>query len=113
VSSSLASIMLALEPAIGSVDVIETGLTGNGFFAEDRLLARKKIGLNADEKIVVSVAALKHVKGPDLLLRAASLLKKSTPRCRILFVGKGPELSALQRLASHSIVRTFVHLWAP
>ena len=100
VSSSLASIMLALEPAIGSVDVIENGVDGERFFAEDRLLARKKIGLNADEKIVVSVAALKHVKGPDLLLRAASLLKKSTPRCRILFVGKGPELSALQRLAS-------------
>jgi teichuronic acid biosynthesis glycosyltransferase TuaC len=40
------------------------------------------------------------VKGPDLLVRAASLLKKSTPRCRVLFVGKGPELSALQRLAS-------------
>jgi len=31
VSSSLASIMLALEPAIGSVDVIENGVDGNGF----------------------------------------------------------------------------------
>ena len=100
VSNSLARIMLELEPSIGTAEVIGNGVDGERFLAEDRLLARKKLGLNVDENIVVSVAALKYVKGPDLLVRAASLLKKSTPRCRVLFVGKGPELSALQRLAS-------------
>ncbi len=100
VSNSLAEVMLTLEPSIGMVEVIGNGVDTQRFFVEDRLVARKKLGLDEREKIVVSVAALKHVKGPDLLLRAISLLQKSTPGCRVLFVGQGPELSALKRLAS-------------
>lgn len=99
VSNSLARIMEELEPAIAPVVVIGNGVDSKRFFTEDRLAARKKLGLEADERVVVSVAALKPVKGPDLLVRAASLLKKSVPRCKVLFVGKGPELAALQRLA--------------
>ena len=151
VSDSLARIMLDLEPALKDVHVIGNGVDGQRFFREDRLLAGEKLGLNPKDRVVVSVAALKPVKGPDLLVRAAWLLKKglarmkelplksdqgeqqrvSTPRelakwmdqvsrrvgtplrhfateseihvynedCKVLFVGTGPELSALQQLA--------------
>ncbi len=99
VSDSLAGRMLALEPALDTCRVVGNGVDCQRFFPEDRVAARKKLGLSETEKVVVSVAALKHIKGSDLLVRAAALLRKSTRNCRILLVGKGPELEALQRLA--------------
>jgi glycosyltransferase involved in cell wall biosynthesis len=99
VSDSLARIMHDLEPALRNVQVIGNGVDSRRFFREDRLVARAQLGLNPSDRIVVSVAALKHVKGPDLLVRAASLLKQSLAHCQVLFVGAGPELGALQQLA--------------
>ena len=99
VSDSLAGIMRDLEPALKNVHVIGNGVDGQRFFREDWLMARQKLGLNPNDRVVVSVAALKQVKGPDLLVRATPLLKKSFTDCKVLFVGAGPELSALQQLA--------------
>lgn len=99
VSASLARIMQQLEPSIAMPAVIGNGVDSQRFFPEERSQARKTIGCGGDEKVIVSVAALKHVKGCDLLVRAASLLKEAVPGCRILFIGKGPDLDSLRRLA--------------
>ncbi len=99
VSNSLATMMRELEPALHDVHVIGNGVDGRCFFREDRLAARVKLGLDPQDKVVVSVAALKPVKGPDLLVRAASLLKQNFAHCKVLFAGAGPELDTLQRLA--------------
>lgn len=99
VSDSLAAMMHELEPALKHVEVIGNGVDSRTFFREDRLPARAKLGLNPRDRVVVSVAALKHVKGPDLLVGAASLLKPKITDCRLLFVGAGPESGELQRLA--------------
>ena len=99
VSSTLAEIMLKLEPSLADVKIIGNGVDGRRFFSEDRRQSRSKLGLDERDKIIVSVAALKPVKGPDLLVRAASLLRRSIPGCRVLFVGNGPELPALKQLA--------------
>src|SRR6202044_2693840 len=111
VCNSLAGSMLKLEPALAHVDVIGNGVDGERFFPEDRQTARQRLGLDTDEKIILSVAALRPVKGCDLLVRAISELRKTTPRCGALFVGQGPELPALRRLAAElgcSDVCTFV-----
>jgi teichuronic acid biosynthesis glycosyltransferase TuaC len=99
VSDSLATIMHDLEPALQDVQVIGNGVDSRRFYREDRHAARARLGLNPQDRIVVSVAALKHVKGPDLLVRAASLLKRGFAHCRVLFVGAGPELGKLQQMA--------------
>ena len=99
VSDSLRRIMLNLEPTLTDVQTIGNGVDHQRFFPEDRLLAREKLGLDPKDRIIVSVAALKHVKGPDLLVRAVSLLKKNVAGCKLLMVGAGPELEPLQRLA--------------
>ncbi len=99
VSTSLAKIMDELEPSVERTTVIGNGVDTQRFFAEDRRAARSRLGLSETEEIVVSVAALRPVKGPDLLLRAAALLRKSGRRCRVLFVGAGSELASLQKLA--------------
>ena len=99
VSSSLAKIMDEIQPSTDGTKVIGNGVDTQRFSVEERRSARNRLGLNQDEELVVSVAALRQVKGPDLLLRAAALLRQSGRRCRVMFVGVGPELPSLQRLA--------------
>ena len=99
VSDSLARIMLDIEPCLKDIQTIGNGVDSGRFFPEGRQVAREKLGLDPQDKIIVSVAALKHVKGPDLLVRASALLKKSFAHCKVLFVGAGPELGNLRRLA--------------
>ncbi len=81
------------------MQTIGNGVDHQRFFPEDRLLVREKLGLDPLDRIILSVAALKHVKGPDLLVRAVSLLKKKVARCKLLMVGAGPELERLECLA--------------
>lgn len=99
VSDSLAKIMLNLEPSLPNVQTIGNGVDSHRFFAGNRQAARETLGLDPQDRVVLSVAALKHVKGPDLLVRAAALLKNSCARCKVLFVGAGDELERLQKLA--------------
>jgi glycosyltransferase involved in cell wall biosynthesis len=99
VSDSLVRIMLDLVPSLKDVRTIGNGVDSERFFPEDQGAAREKLRLDPGDRIIVSVAALKHVKGPDLLVRAAALLKKSFVRCKVLFVGAGAELASLQKLA--------------
>src|SRR5271166_4006218 len=72
VSDSLARIMRDLEPLLKDVQIIGNGVDGQRFFREERLVARQQLGLNPNDRVLVSVAALKPVKGPDLLVRATS-----------------------------------------
>ncbi len=99
VSDSLVSIMLDLVPSLKDVRTIGNGVDSERFFPEDQCVAREKLRLDPEDRIIISVAALKHVKGPDLLVRAVALLKKSFARCKILFVGAGAELASLRKLA--------------
>ncbi len=100
VSQSLAEIMTNLEPQLDRVEVIGNGVDAQRFFPEDRLAARQKLGLDPNQSVIVSVAALRPVKGPELLVRAAAFLKQRMPNFTVLFVGAGPELTNLQHLAS-------------
>jgi len=99
VSDSLARMVRDLEPGLKDAQTIGNGVDGHRFFPEDQQTAREKLGLDLQDKIIVSVAALKYVKGPDLLVRAAALLKESFAGGKVLFVGVGPELESLQQLA--------------
>jgi teichuronic acid biosynthesis glycosyltransferase TuaC len=99
VSESLAKIMLEIEPTIKHLEVIGNGVDCHRFFREDQLQARKRLGLAPEARVVVSVAALKPVKGSDLLVKASSMLKTAIPRCKVIFVGAGPELRRLGLLA--------------
>jgi glycosyltransferase involved in cell wall biosynthesis len=100
VSNSLADAMMILESTLSSVEVIGNGVDAKRFFPEERAVARKKIGIGEGDKLIVSVAALRKVKGPDLLVRAAALLTRDEPNLKVLFVGEGEELENLRQLAT-------------
>lgn len=61
--------------------------------------ARKELGLDADAKVLLSVAVLKQkYKGIDTTIRATSLLLERFPRLRYVVVGEGPDRPRLEQL---------------
>ena len=99
VSDSLAGTMLNLVPGLRGVDVIGNGVDSTRFFPGDRSSARRRLGFNPEQRLILCVAALRHVKGPDLLVRAVASLKNTIPGCKLQFIGAGSELADLRRLA--------------
>jgi glycosyltransferase involved in cell wall biosynthesis len=56
---------------------------------------RNQMGLDEDERVIVSVGRLSHEKGQADLIRAFSALRD---RARLVIVGDGPDRPALERL---------------
>jgi glycosyltransferase involved in cell wall biosynthesis len=101
-AAGVATVSLALRERLidlgvpGSrVQVLRNGVDLKLFAPQDRAVARRELGLNADGPIVLSVGSLIPVKAVDLVVRAVSALAKAT----LVIVGDGPKRPALQRLA--------------
>lgn len=62
-----------------------------------RLGKRGELGLDEREVLIVCVGRIAREKGCETLVRAARSLDPS--RCRVVFVGDGPERVALERIA--------------
>lgn len=71
-------------------------------FAKDRPGddLREALGLTPDDLVVCSVARLHPLKRQDLLLRAAPVVLRISPRAKFLLVGDGPSRPQLQQLAA-------------
>jgi glycosyltransferase involved in cell wall biosynthesis len=66
----------------------------------DPAAARKRFGLSQDCLVVGSVGRFEPVKGYDILLRAAGLLRARQPKVQFLLAGDGEEAPRLKRLAN-------------
>jgi teichuronic acid biosynthesis glycosyltransferase TuaC len=88
----------------GAVDNKSTAI-GNGIDLErfnpvDKLQARRRLGIPADSRVIVSVGALIPRKGYHFLIPAFAAISQSFPKLRLYIVGEGPsrvELEALIR----------------
>ena len=56
--------------------------------AIDKKEARRKLGLNEDENIILFFGFIRHYKGLDVLLHAMSLLKSQMPNLKLLIAGE-------------------------
>lgn len=65
--------------------------------AADAQAARRRFGLGADERLVLTVQRLYPRKGLGTFLDAAALIARKVPTTRFVVVGDGPERSALAR----------------
>lgn len=63
----------------------------------DRANARKKLGIDQATPLVMAVGRLAHVKGFDVLARAADQIQIQIPNARIVIIGDGEERDALAR----------------
>lgn len=66
---------------------------------------RNKLGLSADKKIILFLGSLVPYKGPDILLKAFSIIKKEIPDVELVFAGRGEMQKELEKLAEKFSVK--------
>lgn len=60
---------------------------------------RNKLGLSADKNIILFLGSLVPYKGPDILLKAFSAVKKEIPDVELVFAGRGEMHEELVKLS--------------
>ncbi len=92
------------------VRVIPCGIDLKLFVPQDQQQAREKLGLKRNQPVLLFVGRLDPFKGPDLLLRAATLMDE---KAQIVIVGGKPtgdiEVKQLQELAAQLKISKRVH----
>lgn len=86
VSHSLRQVAISAGVAPKQMEVIPNGVDAEQYRPGDRLKAREKLGIPGNEKLLVSVGSLKHVKGHDILFDAVARLP-SHSKVRLVCVG--------------------------
>ena len=89
VSSEIAREMQALGADPAKISVIPNGVDCEKFRPIPQRQAREALGLPVDRPIVLSVGALRKLKGMDLLADAAALIRRQHPKAMFVIVG-GP-----------------------
>ena len=95
VSAALKSALIGMGVPAERITVLRNGVDSELFRPEDRLAARRELGLPADARIVISVGNLVAGKRNDIALEAAARIEG----VHIVFVGRGGERARLERLA--------------
>ncbi len=81
------------------------------FVPGDRLAARQKLGLAANQPVLLWVGRLTPVKAVDVLLRAAATLRDRHAGLRVCLVGDGEQAASLRALADELGITSHVN-WA-
>ena len=76
---------------------------------DERLTARRRLGLNCEGPMFVCVANLTTVKDHATLLAASKLLQSELPRAQFLLVGEGPLRRDLELQRDKLGLRESVH----
>jgi glycosyltransferase involved in cell wall biosynthesis len=109
VCSALRDAMIRLGAPADKSEAIGNGIDLKRFTCVERGAARQQLGMPQNSRILVSVGALRPVKGQDRLILAVAELAPKYPDLILYIVGKGTfgaELQALiQRLALQNRVK--------
>jgi glycosyltransferase involved in cell wall biosynthesis len=96
VCGALRDRMVELGAPAKKISVIPNGVDLELFPLVERAEARAALGLPADAQIVLSVGALKELKGHHVTIEALQGVLPSSPRARLHILGEGPERPALE-----------------
>jgi glycosyltransferase involved in cell wall biosynthesis len=98
VSDSLRRRMIELGVEPDKVAVIRNGVDREVFYPRDRNEARRKLRLDPEAGVLVSVGALVPLKGVDRLIDAMALARDSdrNARLKLYVIGEGPRRAALE-----------------
>lgn len=91
------------------VAVVPTGVDLERFAPGDRGAARRALGLDARDMIVLYVGRLDREKSVDKVVLAFDRIAGTLPRSRLVLVGHGTEAERLRRLAAGLAVADQVH----
>jgi glycosyltransferase involved in cell wall biosynthesis len=78
------------------VEVANMGVDLNRFTIADSVQARRRLGLDSGEPLVLAVGGLSARKNPLGLLQAFVRVRQEFPGARLAFVGDGPQAGAVR-----------------
>jgi teichuronic acid biosynthesis glycosyltransferase TuaC len=110
VSHELRQKVLALGAASEKVQVIGNGVDVRRFHAVEEAEARRRLGLAANAKVIVSVGALVPYKGFQHLIVAVGQLRSVHPNLKVNIIGDGSYRPALERLIREHSLQDHVYL---
>jgi D-inositol-3-phosphate glycosyltransferase len=93
---------------VNKVVIIPCGFSGQEFFPVEKARARKTLGLELSEKILLQLGRMVKRKGVDNVIMSLAHLKRNGCDCRLLIVGgecdaayfkSDPEVNRLQQIA--------------
>ncbi|MFO7461391.1 MAG: glycosyltransferase family 4 protein [Desulfatiglandales bacterium] len=99
VSQALKDRMAEIGVSDEKISVIPNGIDLNHFYVEDRVEARRRLGVSEDAKVILSVGSLIPLKGHDVILGAFQELVRKVKGLHLYVVGEGPERGILERKA--------------
>jgi glycosyltransferase involved in cell wall biosynthesis len=101
-----------LEMGLPSTKVyaFQRGIDSRTFYPGDRAMARARLDLSPSGAIVLWVGRLVEVKGLDVLLDAAALLRKSGVRFTMYLIGDGPLRDRVHRYIGQRSLESIVFL---
>jgi teichuronic acid biosynthesis glycosyltransferase TuaC len=80
----------------GKLHVVSNGCDGNLFFVRDCTVARRELNVPAEAELIVFVGRMNRTKGIGELFESAAALFGKRPHLRVVYVGDGPGLAAIQ-----------------
>jgi N-acetyl-alpha-D-glucosaminyl L-malate synthase BshA len=92
--------------------VIPNGIELERFHKLPRNEMRIKLGIKADEKIILFVGRLHPVKGVKHLIKAVNVVRQKH-KAKLLLVGKGPEQDRLKKLVEQLHLEDYVKFMGP
>jgi glycosyltransferase involved in cell wall biosynthesis len=96
VCGALAQEMAAIGIDNGKISIIPNGVDAGRFHLADKKLARGKLSISDESKLLLSVGALIPRKGFHLLLQAFKQLVKQMDGLHLCIIGEGPHRSSLE-----------------
>lgn len=102
---------------ISKLSIVPCGFCPSEFYPVNQAYARKQLGLNEDENIILQLGRMVPRKGVDNVIEALFFLKLSTRKTRLLIVGgeaetpdpkSCPEIARLQKIAEELGVESSV-----
>lgn len=102
VCQALKDAMVSLGIPADKIMVVPNGVDVGKFYRVPKSEARKRLGLPADKKVILSVGGLIPRKGVDLLIQAVNMVMSASDmkNLHLAIVGEGPSREEFTKLAS-------------
>jgi glycosyltransferase involved in cell wall biosynthesis len=113
VSEALRQRALALGAREETTRTILNGCDPSVFYLQDRLKARRELGIDSSAKVIVYLGRMDVKKGLRELVQSAVMLHASRPGVHTYMVGEGPDRAVIESDIDKNRAAGYIHLEPP